>query len=587
MTAGSGGAVLSHGSTRLLRRFGAPRPAGPTWVVLWTAVVLGELGTLAPVLFRHVPVVPVDLVFRLVGFSFAACGLLAWRRRPDSRVGVLMLLTGFAFYVSPLLDQLGSPVATTVALWLPDLWILPFVWLLLTFLTGGRLRTAADRVLVGALVVELAVLAPLWLVVSPKEGNLLQVVDSPAASGLVDTVQKCVLTAVPIATVALVAHRAHAATPAGRRALLPSLAGCLCLLLFAALLLVDLVGGVRSQVLLWVAACSIVAVPLAFLLGLLRSRLARGALADLFRDMAGMQPAQLRASLAGTLGDPDLVLAYPDGTGFVDAEGRPLAPPAAGPGRSVTSVERDGTQVAVLVHDSSLDDDPELVEAVAGAVALARENRMLQEARAQLAASRGRVITAADAERRRIERNLHDGAQQRLVMLGLQLSAIRSRIRDDPADAELLAASASDELSRSLAELRELAAGIHPAALDRGLGPALESLMLRSAVPTSLAVDPGPVAEPVAFAAYFVASEALTNLAKYAHASAATVRVTHGDGTLLVEIADDGIGGADPALGSGLRGLADRVEALGGALWVADRPGGGTVVGAVLPLAPT
>jgi signal transduction histidine kinase len=301
-----------------------------------------------------------------------------------------------------------------------------------------------------------------------------------------------------------------------------------------------------------------------------------------------MQPAELRDALARTLGDPDLVLGYPEAGGFVDAGGSPVAPPVAGPGRSVTSVERAGVQVAVLVHDSSLDDDPELVEAVGGAAALARENRRLQvETRrrlAELEASRDRVITAADAERRRIERNLHDGAQQRLVLLGMQLSAIRRRIRDDPADAELLVASASDELSHSLDELRELAAGIHPAVLARGLEPALESLVLRSAVPTTLSVEPGPVPEPVAFAAYFVASESLTNVAKYAGASAATVRVTREEGALLVEIADDGVGGADPALGSGLRGLADRVEALGGALRVAERPGGGTVVGAVLPL---
>jgi signal transduction histidine kinase len=334
----------------------------------------------------------------------------------------------------------------------------------------------------------------------------------------------------------------------------------------------------------------LVTVPGAFLAGLLRSRLARGGLADLFSAMGRMQPGELQSALARALGDPAFVIAYrrPDQGGFVDADGALVTLPASGGDRSVALVERDGERVAALVYDSSLDDDPELVDAVAGAATIALENRQLQtevESRlVELQASRERIIAAGDAERRRIERNLHDGAQQRLVTLALQLSLIRRQIRHDPADAEQLVAMASDELSRSLEELRELARGIHPAVLDQGLGPALEALALRSAVPTSVSVEPGPpLPEPVEFAAYFVASEALTNVAKYAQASAATVRVTRTGGVAVVEIGDDGVGGADPAAGTGLRGLADRVEALGGVLRVAGPPGGGTVVTAELP----
>jgi signal transduction histidine kinase len=240
------------------------------------------------------------------------------------------------------------------------------------------------------------------------------------------------------------------------------------------------------------------------------------------------------------------------------------------------------------VYDRSLDDDPELVEAVGGAATIALENRLLQaqsDARlAELQASRQRLVTAADAERRRIERNLHDGAQQRLVTLALQLALIQRRIRDDPGAAEQLVASASDELAQSLAELRELARGIHPAALEQGLEPALEALVLRSPVPAELIVQPGSrLSRPVEFAAYFVASEALANVAKYAHGSAVVVRLSRTATTAIVEIADDGVGGADPAAGSGLRGLADRVEALGGLLSVSSPPGGGTVVSAELP----
>jgi len=255
----------------------------------------------------------------------------------------------------------------------------------------------------------------------------------------------------------------------------------------------------------------------------------------------------------------------------------------------VSYVARGGVPIAALVYDRSLDDEPELVESVGGAATIALENRLLQaqsQARlAELQASRQRLVAAADAERRRIERNLHDGAQQRLVTLALQLSLIQRRIRDDPGQAEQLVVSASDELAQSLAELRELARGIHPAALEQGLERALEALVLRSPVPTELVVEPGPrLPRPIEFAAYFVASEALANVAKYAHASAVVVRLTRTPTTAVVGIADDGVGGADPAGGSGLRGLADRVEAVGGRLAVSSPPGAGTVVSAELPL---
>jgi signal transduction histidine kinase len=225
---------------------------------------------------------------------------------------------------------------------------------------------------------------------------------------------------------------------------------------------------------------------------------------------------------------------------------------------------------------------------VGGATAIALENQQLHaEAENRLAevrASRERVISAGDAERRRIERNLHDGAQQRLVTLALQLSLIGRRIRDDPSDAERLVTSASDELALSLEELRELARGIHPAALDQGLDVALDALARRSDVPTTVSYEPGPrLPEPVAFAAYFVASEALANVVKYAEASATAVSLRRTATGVVIAITDDGLGGADPARGSGLRGLADRVEALDGRLTVSSPPGAGTVVTAVMP----
>ena len=202
---------------------------------------------------------------------------------------------------------------------------------------------------------------------------------------------------------------------------------------------------------------------------------------------------------------------------------------------------------------------------------------------AELQASRRRIVAAGDAERRRLERNLHDGAQQRLVTVALQLRLLQDRVRDDPAAVELVA-TASDQLALSLAELRELARGIHPAVLERGLAAALDTLASRSAIPTTVTYEPlDRFPEEIELAAYFVACEALANVAKYARATTATVRVWRAGAMVWIEIADDGIGGADDAAGSGLRGLADRVEALQGSLRVDSSPGVGTVITAVLP----
>jgi signal transduction histidine kinase len=333
------------------------------------------------------------------------------------------------------------------------------------------------------------------------------------------------------------------------------------------------------------ANAALLTVPAAFLAGMLRSRLARGGLAELFRELGGLRGERLQSGLAKSLGDPGLVLAYREGDAYRDVHGEPLELPA---GRKVAAVERDGRELGALVYDPLLDDDPELVQAVSAAAAIALDDERVQAESAatlaELRASRERIVAVGDAERRRLERNLHDGAQQRLVALRMQLGMLQGTVREDPALAQQLAA-AGDEVLQSLEELRELARGIHPAVLDHGLEAALDSLAARSAVPTSVsATGADGLPAPVELAAYFVACEALTNVDKYARATQASVRVVRRGEVALVEIADDGVGGADETAGTGLRGLADRVAALDGTLRISSPPGAGTVVTAELPV---
>jgi signal transduction histidine kinase len=214
-----------------------------------------------------------------------------------------------------------------------------------------------------------------------------------------------------------------------------------------------------------------------------------------------------------------------------------------------------------------------------------RRARVLRGRVDDLRSARQRIIAAADAERRRIERDLHDGAQQRLIAVAVTLGLAESRIESDPKSAAQLVAQAREEAQLAVKELRELARGIHPAVLsDHGLGAALEALASRAPVPVEVSgVPPDPVGNDIEAAAYFVTAEALTNVAKHAHADHAFVELSLEPDALRVQIRDDGVGGADPD-GGGLHGLQDRVEALDGRLEVDSPPGGGTAVTVVLPL---
>jgi signal transduction histidine kinase len=215
-----------------------------------------------------------------------------------------------------------------------------------------------------------------------------------------------------------------------------------------------------------------------------------------------------------------------------------------------------------------------------------RRARALRHRVDDLRTARQRIIAAADAERRRIERDLHDGAQQRMVAVAVTLGLAQTRFASDPEGAFQLIAQAREEAQAAVKELRELARGIHPAVLsDHGLGPALEALASRAPVPVDVrGVPEGPLAHEVEACAYFVTAEALTNVAKYAHARSASVELTLEDDRLRVQVRDDGVGGADPTSGTGLRGLRDRVDALDGDLDIESPPGGGTTLTAEVPV---
>jgi signal transduction histidine kinase len=298
----------------------------------------------------------------------------------------------------------------------------------------------------------------------------------------------------------------------------------------------------------------------------------------------------VREALAESIGDRTLTIAYwvPEREAFVDEHGIRVELPAPGSGRAWTAVEDDGRPVAAIIHDAELDARPELVRAAATGSVMALENERLKaELRARvedLRASRTRIVEASMDARRRLERDLHDGAQQRLVALSLELHVIKSRTRD--ADTTALLDRSLDNLAAALEELRELARGIHPAILsDRGLEDALTGLAERASLPVDCDFElderPAPAVEA---AAYFVVAEALTNVTKYAQATAARVGLRRSADCIEVEVVDDGVGGADPASGSGLRGLEDRVAALGGRFKVESNDGSGTRVFARLPL---
>lgn len=530
-----------------------------------------------------------------IGWSFVASGLVAWARRPQNSIGRVMVLAGLLRLAAEFCAGTDNRVLYPIGHLAHHAFWIAIIYVLLAF-PGGRLESAVSRwILFGA-----ALLLPLqvgWLLLGAdnhaRDG--FAVAYSSQGAHVFDRAAKGLgFLLVPLLILVL-AGRWRRASLRLRVAIAPVLwAGAAGLALALLMLVDDAAGNALEGAPTALFDLGLAGVAIAFLAGLLRARLARSAVAELVVELGrATAPGELRAALARALQDPSLALAYwlPDRGRYVDVEGRPFELPAESEASAVSVVERDGRLIAALVHDPALSQEPELVESVCAAAALALENERLQaELRSrleELRTSRARIVEAADEERRRIERNLHDGTQQRLVSISMALGLAEAKLRSDPAAAGAVFGEARQGLSAALEELRELSRGIHPAVLtDRGLVAALQELTLHAAVPVELALDGTErLPEQVEAAAYYVVSEALANIAKHAHATSAQVRLQPLDGKVVLEVADDGIGGADAGRGSGLRGLTDRVEALGGRLWFSSPPGQGTIVRAEIPCA--
>src|SRR5690242_1126524 len=543
----------------------------------------------------------------LIGLSFMGTGVFAWWRRPLNRFGLLMTGVGIAWFLSGLTESNNSTVFT-IGSYVEPLYLVIVIQMVLSFPTG-RLETLGQRATIAAgYLVVLAVRLPFFLLggdivgdlKGPRPDNVLAVVDAPDLADVFDYTSTFVAVAVLVSTLVLLVRKRQAATPPQRRALAPMLwTGLALVALLGIAFLIDVLGlpGKIGDVASLLALVAFAILPLAFLAGLVRSRYSRaGAVGELIERLNNPEADRsLGLALADALGDRSLKLVYwrPSAGHYVTYDGRPVTLPEPGSGRAVTEVEREGIRVGAIIHDASLADEPGLVRAVAASAALALENERLEaELRArldELQTSRSRLVEVSMFERRRLERDLHDGAQQRLVALSLQLGLARRRLEDgDGTAAASMLDAARDELARALEELRELARGIHPAVLtDRGLEPALEALAERAPLPVSLDQMPAErLPAPVEAAAYFVVAEALTNVVKYAGASTADVSIRRAGETLVVTVADDGVGGASIGRGSGLRGLQDRVAAVGGTLSIHSPHGGGTRLQAHIPCSP-
>jgi signal transduction histidine kinase len=501
-----------------------------------------------------------------VGWTFIACGLVAMRRRPESGSGALLAATGFTWFLDNF-AEVGVAVLAWVGAHALFLFRGPLIHLVLSY-PSGRTRSMVTRSAI-AVGYGASVVYPVW--------------------------QNEAVTIVLAVLLVAVSARDHLrAVGRSRRAHMPALQASAALgitLAAQAAVRLALPAGTANGPLLLADEAVLLVIAVGLCVGLLSAPWERVDVANLVVELGEGRSAALRGELARALGDPSLDIGYwvPDAEVFVDAEGRVVSLPDPDTARAVTMIERDGARIAALVHDRAVLNDPGLLEAVSVAAQLAASNARLQaEVRARLAelvASRRRILEAVDQERRRLARRLHQDADRRLGEMAGKLRSAHGSAVSDKTREQIERAEA--QLAQTIEEVRELAQGLHPRVLaEAGLAGALAAMADRVPARVELAVCADGLPPAVEAAVYFVCSEAIANVVKYASASQVRVWVATEEGRVSVAVEDDGVGGADLTRGSGLHGLADRVEALGGTFRVNSPRGHGTRLTAEVPLGP-
>ncbi len=583
----------------------------------WTIAAFGCLFTAGAVLISLTGGMPdsVGLAERyalIVGVPIAV-GLYAWRDGRHARFGRLLVLTGFAWFL-PSLSASSNDVLYTVgrvAGWTVEV---ALIYLVLAF-PSGRLQNRIDRglfltivAIVGLLYVPTVLIdqsfpqpSP-WASCVPPDcpGNAFMVASSEPGilEDAIVPLRELLVILMMVAVAVRLGQRVARATPLMRRTLSPVLAMAIVRVgTFGTAIAARRANADETvtDVLIWVILLGLPAMSIAFLIGLVRWRLFT---ADaLLRLAVGIRhdphPEELRELIAKALSDPSVELAYRDPgvpTGWVDGDGKPIPAPRDSPGRCCTAIVADGRPVAAILHDDVLADQRSFVQTV-GAYALTWEDNhrlaaRVDESLRELRESRARILAAADDERRRIERDLHDGGQQRLVALRIRLELADETMRESPARARRMLQQLGTEVDAALDELRSLAAGVYPSLLaDRGLTDALRSAALRSPVPVSVAVNGDDrYGQDVEAAVYFCCLEALQNVAKHAPEAHAVAISLERNGDLRFSVSDDGPGSDAEIAGNGLVNMRDRVAAVGGTLEIKTAPGDGTEIVGHVPV---
>ncbi len=534
-------------------------------------------------------------LFSLAGLVYLAAGLAAWRQRPSNYTGAIIILSGGVWLTAALVNT-DVTTLEAVGLILATGPLAVTVWLLHAF-PSGRLRSNVSvATVVAAFVVTLGLQAPHYLFAPKSSDDALSIADRPDLVTLGLDLQHAVGAVVMLVTAAVLFARLRQSAPQQRRVLAPLYAYGIVAVLVVPLgpIVIEPVFHLSFLIVTTGQVVLLAGVPVSFVLAMLRGGFARtGEVEELGAWLGGTASERMPLvnALRRTLGDETLVIVYwaPERRCFVDALGQPFALPVPdGTDRGIAEITLGDRLIGAIVYDRSMNEDPELVQSAGRVAAIAIDNERLTAElianQAALRLSRARIVEAGDRERHRIAQNLHDGIQVELVLLAIGAQELRHA--GSAADLDVAATQLRNGIDDAANHLRELVHAVMPAGLiERGLTAAVEDLVDRMPLPTNLVVVDvkEPLSPTVGSTAYFVVAEALANAVKHAGASTLSVRLERTGSQLLIEVADDGVGGAASGAGVGLRGLLDRVDVLGGQLAIDSPPGYGTHLVAELP----